>query len=140
MKEIVTYDNAKLARELGFKGDRLYIATNKKPKAHYYTTSGVLNGDVLIRDKDERGKVGGWFSPTISAPTQVELCDWIRTEYKLHVYSIIHFTGVWGAYIQRTDESLLKGQITHVYGLDKEYEFAIEVGITSALKKIKEKI
>lgn len=82
---VVKFKTAELANQNGFIGDRVYAHTTKHPKANYYTLAGDLNGDVLIKNSEERVKLDRWFYPTFPAPNQEELKLWFMTEHQIHV-------------------------------------------------------
>lgn len=132
MKDLVTFEQAKALKELGFD-----LKINRFRGVDYYTHKGELNGGVSdhVRASIKEGdNYDGRFAE-VAAPTIYQAAKYLRGNYfvyivvepdfdshRVHTYTKNSTTGLYEIY---DDE-----------GCYMEYEEALSRGITSAIKLI----
>ena len=115
-EELISFETAKLAKEVGFD-----CVTNK-----YYTPNsgklvyGIRPVVVNIR---------------IKAPTQSLLQRWLREKHKIHITIHYHKSGTYSTHIADEADNCMS---TELFGeVFNTYEAALEAGLLEALKLIK---
>lgn len=135
---IAPFEIAQKAIDLGFKPThRLHIDTSKKPKAHYYVVgTGELNGNVLkpFNDQSRKSK-SDYFYPSIYAPYNEELVQWLRTEHSV-VINVLPEMDKWCvtvSFVTPTGAYLINDLSIH-----DEHTEATEEGLSIGLKYLED--
>ena len=144
--DVVSYETAKLAKELGYEG---YVGLGIGKKGWYYNHEGILNGDCTEDLKlIVNAVVAGLPRPAsrlISAPTQSVLQRWLRENHNIDV-SVEYKPNIkkWDFFpndMNMNGVAYCKCRHTY-YRANPErrfdtYELALEAGLCEALKNIK---
>lgn len=119
--ELISFETAKLAKEVGF--DK-YCNYSADPEGIYETLKPLKNSDKDITSIKDMCVV----------PTQSLLQKWLREKHKILVWIKPNpLLGMWSAYVDNgIGDFLVKDTI-----FENTYEAALEVGLLQTLKLIK---
>ena len=145
-EQIVSFEVAQLARELGFNLETPYFYNHEftlcDPNRIFYAgcEEGIEYDEYFI-DWNNYSYQQGPNSPIIepnyySAPAQSLLQKWLREKYELHITIHYHKNRVFSCGVVNEVDLLLN---TSLFGESfKNYEEALEAGLLEALKYLKE--
>ena len=126
--QLVSFPVAKLAKQKGFKPEREW---NPEYVSMWYDDDDFPDDEPILTEMKEED-----YSCECHylAPTQTKLQKWLREQHKLNVSPKYH-DGKWIPYVQLMYEDRIKGYWGHRVD---EYEIAMNDGLLSALKLIKD--
>jgi len=132
---LITFETAKLAKEVGFNGrGTTHFSDGLSIRFSYVKDNSTGTHVVKYIDWNKHDK----FADNISRPTQSLLQKWLREVHNLHVVAIPSTLGTGKWYYHRFDLlDLNRDSEPELVDKYDTYEEALEAGLAYALKLIK---
>lgn len=87
-EQLITFETAKLAKELGFTWECIHFYNKKGELEDRYESSGSstdTNVPIYLYEFYDNYNSKGWLGVECSAPTQAHLQKWFREVHSLHI-------------------------------------------------------